>query len=101
MKLTILKFGVLAIGLLVSSHISAQEKKKPDPKKMFASFDANQDKAISLEEFKGRKRKNEIAPEVLEKRFAKMDGDSNGSVTIEEFIANMQGGKGEKKKKQE
>jgi len=97
-----IKFGLVTLALCTVSFTQAQEKKKPNPEKMFASFDANEDKAISLEEFKSKKRRNEVKPEMLEKRFKAMDQNEDGSVTLEEFKAGMQGGKGkgDKKKKQ-
>ena len=98
MKTTILKFGLLTLALFAFTQINAQEKKKPDPEKMFASFDANKDNSISLEEFKGKKRKNEVPAEALEKKYAKMDANSDGSVTLDEFKAGMiKGEKGKKK----
>ncbi|WP_445732014.1 EF-hand domain-containing protein [Mariniflexile sp.] len=103
MKTTILKFGLLMFALFAFSQVNAQDKKQPDPEKMFASFDANDDKSISLEEFKNKKRKNEVPAEALEKRYAAMDANSDGSVTLEEFKAGMMKGKkteGMKKKKE-
>lgn len=98
-----LKFGLVTLALCSFSLTQAQEKKKPNPEKMFASFDTNEDKAISLEEFKTKKRRNEVKPEMLEKRFKVMDKNEDGSVSLEEFKEGMQGGKGkgDKKKKQE
>ncbi|GAA3557479.1 EF-hand domain-containing protein [Snuella lapsa] len=93
-----LKIGVFILGLSICSFANAQEKKKPNIDKMFASFDSNNDKTLSLEEFKAKKRKNEIKPEALEKRFAKMDANSDGKVTVDEFKASLQGGKNKKKK---
>ena len=103
MKTTILKFGLLTIALFAFSQVNAQDRKQPDPEKMFASYDANEDKIISLDEFKSKKRKNEMAPEALEKRYATMDANSDGSVTFEEFKVAMAKGRGGKrggKKKQ-
>lgn len=94
-----LKFGLVAVALCAVSFTNAQEKKKPDPEKMFASFDADKNNAISLEEFKGKKRKKEMEPAALEKRYAKLDADGDGSVTLEEFKAGMT--KGKKKKQAE
>lgn len=98
MTLKTLKLGVFAIGLLAFSQVNAQEKKQPDPEKMFASFDANNDKMITLDEFKSKKRKNEVQPEQLEKRYAAMDENSDGSVTLEEFKSSLGKAKGGKKK---
>ena len=89
MKFTTLKLGVLALGLFTFTQGNAQEKKKPDPEKMFASFDTNSDKSISLDEFKNKKRKNELSLDVLEKRYANMDANADGAVTLDEFKADM------------
>ncbi len=94
-----LKFSLAALTLFTISLTQAQEKKKPSPEKIFASFDANEDDMISLEEFKGRKRKNDVKPEMLEKRFEAMDVNDDNLITLEEFMAGIQGGKGTKKNK--
>lgn len=102
MKTTILKFGLLIFALLAFSQVNAQDKKKPDPEKMFATLDTNKDGTVSLEEMKARKTKKEVSAEMQEKRFARMDADSNGAVTLEEFkTAIEKGSKGEGKKKPE
>jgi|SaaInl85LU_5_DNA_1037374.scaffolds.fasta_scaffold234780_1 Ca2+-binding EF-hand superfamily protein len=108
MKLTTLKLGTLVLALCAFTSMEAQEKKKPDPEKMFKKFDTNEDGSISLEEFKAIKRKNEVPAEKLEKNFARMDEDSDGKVTLEEMIAFREKNKGNgkekgkgKKKKQE
>ncbi|WP_158847524.1 EF-hand domain-containing protein [Algibacter sp. L1A34] len=100
-----LKFGLVIVALCAVSITNAQDKKKPDPEKMFASYDTDEDKLISLDEFKSKKRKKEMEAAVLEKRFAKIDTDSNGTLTLDEFKAGMAKGKGQgnnkKKKKAE
>jgi len=102
MKSTILKFALFSFALLAFSQVNAQEKKKPDPEKMFAALDTNKDGSVTLEEMKARKTKKELSAEAQEKRFAKMDADGNGSISLEEFKGAMaKGGKGEGKKKQE
>lgn len=109
MKLTTLKLGLLAFGLFVYSQTaSAQDQqRKPDPEKMFKGLDANKDGLVTMEEFKNKKRKNEVPLERLEKMFVRMDADSNGSITSEEHknaMAKMnqkKSGDGMKKKKQE
>lgn len=98
--MTTLKLGTLAVALSAFSFtMSAQEKKAPDFDKMFKRFDADKNGSITLEEFKGAKRKKEVPAERLEKNYAKLDADSNGAVTLEELKANF--GKGKGKKKQE
>lgn len=102
MKSTILKFAIFSFALLTFSQVNAQEKKKPDPVKMFAALDTNKDGSVTLEEMKARKTKKELSAEAQEKRFAKMDADGNGSISLEEFKGAMaKAGKGEGKKKQE
>ncbi|MCL5130444.1 EF-hand domain-containing protein [Algibacter sp. L4_22] len=100
-----LKFGLVIVALCAVSITNAQDKKKPDPEKMFASYDTDEDKLISLDEFKTKKRKKEMEAAVLEKRFAKIDADSNGTLTLDEFKAGMAKGKDQgnnkKKKKSE
>lgn len=89
MKITTLKLGTLALTLSAFSFsMSAQEKKAPDFDKMFKRFDANKDGTVSLEEFKGAKRKNEVPTGRLEKNYARLDEDSNGVLTLDEMKAN-------------
>ena len=102
MKTTVLKFALVTFVLLAFSQVNAQEKKKPDPEKMFATLDTNKDGNVSLEEMKARKTKKEVSAEMHEKRFARMDANSDGAVTLEEFKTAMEKvGKGEGKKKPE
>ncbi|MEN3322660.1 EF-hand domain-containing protein [Mariniflexile soesokkakense] len=84
-----LKFGLVAVALCAFSFSQAQEKMKPDPEKIFVSLDTNNDKLISLDEFKAKKRKNEVPMEALEKRFSAMDTNTDGLVNFDEFTASM------------
>ncbi|HEX5104325.1 MAG TPA: EF-hand domain-containing protein [Pirellulaceae bacterium] len=81
------KFLTLAVvaALFTPAVLSAQDKKKPDPEAQFAKLDANNDKKLSLEEFKG-KRTGDKADKAGE-QFKKMDKDSDGFLTLEEFKA--------------
>jgi hypothetical protein len=80
------KFLTVALmaGLFTPALLSAQEK-KADPEAQFAKLDANSDKKLSLEEFKG-KRTGEKADKAGE-QFKKLDKDSDGFLTLEEFKA--------------
>jgi Ca2+-binding EF-hand superfamily protein len=82
MKITTLKLGTLVLALCAFTTIEAQERKKPDPEKVFNRFDVNEDNSISLEEFKSAKRKNEVPDEKLEKNFKRMDANEDGKVTL-------------------
>lgn len=99
MKITTLKLGTIVLALFAFTSIEAQEKKKPDPEKMFKRLDANEDSVITLEEFKSAKRKNEVPAEKLEEKFKRMDADADGEVTLEELKASQKKGKGKGKKK--
>ena len=99
MNLNIVKLSLITLALFAFSLSTyAQEKKKPNPEKVFKRFDLNEDGAITLEEFKNAKRKNEITEEILEKRFNRMDGDKDGLVTLDELKANF--AKAKKKNKE-
>lgn len=100
MKITTLKLVTLVLALCAFTSMEAQEKKKPDPEKIFKRLDANEDGVITLEEFKSAKRKNEVPDEKLEKNFKRMDADSDGKVTFEELKASREKGKGKKKKQE-
>ena len=81
---------VLGVSGLV--HAADEPKKeKQAPEAVFAKLDANQDKALSLDEFcAGKEGKKK---EAAEKQFGKKDKDGNGSLSLEEFV-------GKKKKDQ-
>ncbi len=92
MKSNILKLSLLTIGFFaVSLTASAQEgKKKLDPEKVFNYFDLDKDGKVTFEEFKSKKRKNELSDEILQKRFNRIDKDGDGSYTLEDYKARLE-----------
>lgn len=71
----------------VSPAVSAADKKAPDPAKVFAKKDADNDGALTLEEYKAGLK--EQAPEKIDKRFKKIDANGDGKLSLEEFKAGM------------
>lgn len=66
---------------------AAEEKKAPDPTKIFARKDANSDGALTLDEYKsGMKDK---ALDHADKRFKKIDTNGDGTLSLDEFKAGM------------
>ena len=76
---------VVVAGIFTPGLLSAQEKKKADPEAQFAKMDANNDKKLSLEEFKGKRTGDKATK--AEEQFKKLDKDSDGALTLEEFKA--------------
>ena len=72
----------LALGSLVAT-VQAADKK--DPETQFAKLDGNNDKKLSLEEFKGKK--DGDAATKAEKAFKRLDKDNDGSLSLDEFKA--------------
>lgn len=72
----------IALGLAVSSQVSAEDKQMPPPPPEFSSVDLNSDKSISVEEFS----KQQLPPGMeADAMFSQMDSNSDGSVSEEEF----------------
>ena len=77
----------LAIAAAAVGPACAEEKKAPDPEKIFARKDADKDGSLTLEEFKAG-----LKPEVAEKadkRFGKLDANGDGKLSLDEFKAGM------------
>jgi Ca2+-binding EF-hand superfamily protein len=85
MKVTILKFGLVALTMCAFSFSQAQNRTKSKTEKMFKSIDKNNDKYISLEEYTSKKRKNDVPYDTLEKMFQKMDTNKDGLLNLDEF----------------
>ena len=59
------------------------EKPKPDPAAAFAKKDTNNDKSLSLDEYKAGAKD----PAKAEEAFKKKDKNADGKLTLEEFSA--------------
>lgn len=85
-----LKLSVLVIAICAVSFTEAQErqrKHRPSPEELFQKLDANDDGALSLEEFKDQRQRKEVKEETIGEHFKELDTNSNGSLSLEEFIA--------------
>ena len=77
----------LAVVAGLAGHACGEEKKAPDPEKVFARKDADKDGSLTLEEFKAG-----MKPEGAEKaakRFGKLDANGDGKLSLDEFKAGM------------
>src|SRR4051794_12465196 len=92
LKQSLVAVVVLGIGTSFALAAPAKGAKKKDADVAFKKLDANADGNLTIEEMKG-KGKKEAAK--IEKRFRKMDKNSDGKVSLEE----MKSG-GKKKAKQ-
>lgn len=80
--------AAVAAALLCSpACFAADEKKAPDPEKIFKRKDANADGMLTLEEFKSGLKDKPL--EMAEKRFGKMDSNGDGKLSLDEFKAGM------------
>lgn len=79
--------AVAAALLCPLSSSFAQEKKAPDPEKIFKRKDANADGMLTLEEFKTGLKDKPL--EMAEKRFGKMDSNGDSKLSLDEFKAGM------------
>lgn len=81
-----LKFGIIALGLMSTTMVSAQERGNGD--KLFAKMDTNSDGVVSKAEFlaaKEGKTNKKGEPIDAEKRFEKMDLNGDGNFDRAEF----------------
>ena len=76
MKKTTTLATIVAVTLMGSAVCHAQDKAK-----QFEKLDADKNGAVTLEEYKARSKK----PELADARFAKLDADKNGTVSLEEW----------------
>lgn len=90
-----LKAGFFIIAIGSFSFVGAQDtlsaNKEDTSKKMFKHLDINEDNKITLEEFKKMRIKDPAKAAQVEKRFARMDTNNNGSVDKAEFRAFYEG----------
>jgi Ca2+-binding EF-hand superfamily protein len=76
MKINTTLATIVAVTLMGSAVCHAQDKAK-----QFEKLDADKNGAVTLEEYKARSKK----PELADARFAKLDADKNGTVSLEEW----------------
>jgi Ca2+-binding EF-hand superfamily protein len=75
--------GLLVLAMGLSPALAAKPGKgKKDPDQSFKKLDSNNDGALSLEEMKGKGKKDAAT---VEKRFKKMDRNSDGKVSLDEM----------------
>ncbi len=106
MKQLVSVLAIVLVGLW-AANVSAQEKKgekKPRPslEERFKALDKNNDKSLSLDEFKAAPWFKD-RPDRAEAAFKRMDADNDGKVTLDEFVKALKervgrGKRGEKKK---
>jgi Ca2+-binding EF-hand superfamily protein len=90
MKALTTLFAVLALGALSLHAEDAKKgdaKPKMDPEAAFKKKDANGDGKLSKEEF--TKGAPADKADAMAKRFAAMDKDKDGNLTLEEYKAGM------------
>lgn len=95
MKTCIQTLGILALAITFTHGQDApagggQEKKRPDPEKIFKKLDSDGNGSVSLEELKAS-HKGQKDPAKAEEVFKKIDADSNGSISEQEFKAHAPG----------
>src|SRR3954451_15136453 len=74
--------GVFVLGMGVSPALAGKGDKKKDPAQVFSKLDANGDKSLSIEEMKGKGKRDAAK---VEKRFKKMDSNGDGKVSLDEM----------------
>lgn len=81
------KVSLLVAAILGIFSTQAQQKRRgqPNPDKIMAKVDSDENGTISLEEFKAARMNQDFKDEVVEKRFRQMDMDDNGQVNLDEL----------------
>jgi Ca2+-binding EF-hand superfamily protein len=79
---TALSLSLIASCLVAIPAMGAEKgkKKKADPDAAFARLDKDNDKKLSLDEFKGKRDADKAG-----KAFKKLDKDNDGSLSLAEF----------------
>lgn|GEM_PF-5135690 len=93
-------FGVIVLFFSSQSFAQNGERKKGRTEFSFEKSDKNQDKKISLDEFKDA-RKNDCADAEMSDKFKKIDNNQDGYLSedeIKSFRKNRRGGKGKRGK---
>jgi hypothetical protein len=84
--------GALILGMGVSPVLAGPAKgARKDPEQRFKKLDTNGDGALTLQEMKGKGKKDGAK---IEKRFSKLDRNGDGKLSLDELK-----GKGKKKAK--
>src|SRR3954454_17278003 len=74
--------GVFVLGMGLSPALAGKGEKKKDPATAFKKLDANGDGSLSLQEMKGKGKKDAAK---VEKRFKKLDANSDSKVSLDEL----------------
>lgn len=87
MKSTILKFGVLTLGVFAFSQVNAQSNQRTAEQK-FSRIDTNGDNFIDMNELatvQSNKKKANANSMDVSKMFQKVDANNDGKISIDEF----------------
>jgi len=92
-----------ALAVVTSAQAEKERGSRPSPEEIFAKLDADENGAVTYEEFKlSPKKLREIdddatAEEMKQTVFSKIDANSDEQITLEEFQNNRPEKKGRKK----